>query len=51
MPLSADFRVLQFNITTFDYCKSKNYDLHYPPVTLYIYLSINYFMIFKIVFY
>ena len=35
IPLSADFRVFQFNITTFDYCKSKNYDLHYPPVNIF----------------
>jgi len=31
LPLSADFRILKFNITTFDYCIKKGYDLHYPP--------------------
>ncbi|ORX63774.1 hypothetical protein BCR32DRAFT_273335 [Anaeromyces robustus] len=33
IPLQADFRILRFNITTFDYCINKGYDLHYPPWT------------------
>ncbi|ORX60989.1 hypothetical protein BCR36DRAFT_407975 [Piromyces finnis] len=31
IPFIVDFRTLKFNVTTFDYCKSKGYDLHYPP--------------------
>eukprot|EP00833_Pecoramyces_ruminatium_P011527 jgi/Orpsp1_1/1185559/evm.model.c7180000094367.1 len=31
VPLSADFRVLKFNKTTFDYCNKKGFKLEYPP--------------------
>ncbi|KAL6628501.1 hypothetical protein U3516DRAFT_793587 [Neocallimastix sp. 'constans'] len=31
VPISEDFRIFQFNLTTFNECKSKGYDLHYPP--------------------
>ncbi|ORX72575.1 hypothetical protein BCR32DRAFT_285705 [Anaeromyces robustus] len=31
IPLIVDFRSMKFNVTTFDYCKNKGYDLHYPP--------------------
>ncbi|ORX60990.1 hypothetical protein BCR36DRAFT_579057 [Piromyces finnis] len=31
IPLLTDFRIFQFNMTTFDYCINKNYDLKYPP--------------------
>ncbi|ORX54768.1 hypothetical protein BCR36DRAFT_225862, partial [Piromyces finnis] len=31
VPIAVDFRVFRFNITSFDYCKEKGYDLHYPP--------------------
>jgi len=30
-PLIVDLSTFRFNITTFDYCISKGYDLHYPP--------------------
>ncbi|OUM56912.1 hypothetical protein PIROE2DRAFT_18271, partial [Piromyces sp. E2] len=33
VPLSADFRVLKFNMKTFDRCREEGYDLHYPPWT------------------
>ncbi|ORX69809.1 hypothetical protein BCR32DRAFT_250244 [Anaeromyces robustus] len=33
IPYAQDFRVFRFNITTFDYCISQGYDLHYPPWT------------------
>jgi len=32
VPQTADFRIMRFNITTFDYCRKKGYDIHYPPV-------------------
>eukprot|EP00833_Pecoramyces_ruminatium_P001904 jgi/Orpsp1_1/1175936/evm.model.c7180000055789.1 len=31
VPIIADFRNFRFNISTFDYCIKKGYDLHYPP--------------------
>ncbi|ORX80020.1 hypothetical protein BCR32DRAFT_245899, partial [Anaeromyces robustus] len=31
VPIIVDFRSFKFNITTFDYCIKKGYDLHYPP--------------------
>eukprot|EP00833_Pecoramyces_ruminatium_P014918 jgi/Orpsp1_1/1188950/evm.model.d7180000068455.1 len=31
VPIIVDFRTFRFNITTFDYCKKKGYDIHYPP--------------------
>jgi len=31
-PVATDFRVFRFNMTTFNYCISEGYDLHYPPV-------------------
>eukprot|EP00833_Pecoramyces_ruminatium_P000760 jgi/Orpsp1_1/1174792/evm.model.c7180000051437.1 len=32
IPVIVDFRVMRFNITTFDYCNKKyEYNLHYPP--------------------
>ncbi|ORY73158.1 hypothetical protein LY90DRAFT_666761 [Neocallimastix californiae] len=31
VPVMLDFRVLKFNITTFDYCISQGYNLKYPP--------------------
>jgi len=34
IPLIVDFRTFRFNMTTFDYCINKGYDLHYPPVTI-----------------
>jgi len=37
VPIIVDFRTFRFNMTTFDFCKSKGYDLHYPPV-IYIYI-------------
>eukprot|EP00833_Pecoramyces_ruminatium_P013640 jgi/Orpsp1_1/1187672/evm.model.d7180000059344.1 len=33
VPLSADFRILKFNKTTFDYCNDKGFELEYPPWT------------------
>eukprot|EP00833_Pecoramyces_ruminatium_P009638 jgi/Orpsp1_1/1183670/evm.model.c7180000086233.1 len=33
VPLSADFRVLKFNKTTFDYCNKEGFNLEYPPWT------------------
>ncbi|ORY22805.1 hypothetical protein LY90DRAFT_515334 [Neocallimastix californiae] len=33
IPLIVDFRTFRFNMTTFDYCINKGYDLHYPPWT------------------
>ncbi|OUM65183.1 hypothetical protein PIROE2DRAFT_7806 [Piromyces sp. E2] len=32
VPLIVDFRNLVFNSTTFDYCKSKGFNIYYPPV-------------------
>jgi len=34
VPVMLDFRVLKFNITTFDYCISQGYNLKYPPVVI-----------------
>ncbi|OUM58787.1 hypothetical protein PIROE2DRAFT_15869 [Piromyces sp. E2] len=31
VPVISDFRPFRFNKTTFDICKKKGYDLHYPP--------------------
>jgi len=28
-------RILKFNTTTFNICKSQGYDIHYPPVNKY----------------
>ncbi|OUM70035.1 hypothetical protein PIROE2DRAFT_1984 [Piromyces sp. E2] len=33
VPFVTDIRVFKFNITTFNYCREKGYDLHYPPWT------------------
>jgi len=32
VPLIVDFRMFRFNTATFDYCRLKGYDIHYPPV-------------------